>query len=110
MSAMPKIQTWLGVLYAFFGAIVGFFVGYVTALIFKIFMGYMSLAQGWILGSWVILLLIVLGWTASLLSTMRVKAVAASNWVVFSSFFAAALLIMIIISLLSPQGFAIWGL
>jgi len=110
MSAMPKIQTWVGVLYAVFGAAIGFFVGYMTALIFKIFMGYLSMAQGWILGAWVVLLLIVLAWTASLLSTMRIKGVAMANWVVFSSFFAAALLVMIIISLLSPQGFAIWGL
>ena len=107
---MPRIQSWVGVIFAIFGAGVGFFVGYVTAWVFKIFMGYISLAQGWILGAWVILLLIVLGWTASLLSTMRIKGLAMANWVLFSSFFAAALILMIIISLLSPQGFAIWGL
>jgi hypothetical protein len=108
MSAMPKIQTWLGVGYAILGAIFGFFVGYVTALIFKAFMGFLSLAQGWILSAWVVLLLVVLAWTASLLSTMRVKGVAMANWIVFSSFFATALLVMIVLSIL--QGFSIWGL
>jgi len=105
---MPKINSVLGVVFAIFGAFFGFLTGYATAWLFKFFMGYISLAQGWILGAWTILLLIVLAWTGSLLSTMRVKAIAMSNWIVFSSFFAAAIVVMIIISLLN--GFATFGL
>lgn len=98
----------MGILYAIFGAIFGFATGYVTAWIFKLFMGYLSLAQGWILGAWIILLLIMLSWTANLLTTLKARSITAANWVVFSGFFSAALLIMIVISLLN--GISTFGL